>query len=280
MPLQSVLQMLCVINHVLNNGEKLSLSDISILKIEQENLIRDFEIKEIEKLIQNEGESFYDFRHNSMDIEEYMLSIIRKGNVDELSKLFKTIPAIRNGILAQDGLRQAKNILIVTSTLVSRCAIQGGMEIEEALNLSDTYIQKVELLNNIEAITNLTYRLVMDFTQRMGKIQYGNTSSKLVIEVSNYINHHLYESIKVNNLAKKLGRGRSRLSTDFKKTTGENLSSFILRKKIEESKRLLKYSNKSSVNIAFYLGFSSHSHFIKVFKKYTYLTPNEYRQLK
>ena len=37
-------------------------------------------------------------------------------------------------------------------------------------------------------------------------------------------------------------------------------------------------TDKSAAAIAAYLGFSSHGHFCKVFKKYAGLTPNEYRQ--
>ena len=53
---------------------------------------------------------------------------------------------------------------------------------------------------------------------------------------------------------------------------------FILNEKTEEAKRLLRYSDKSASSIAAYLGFSSHGHFCKVFKKYAGMTPNEYRE--
>ncbi|MCR5808997.1 MAG: helix-turn-helix domain-containing protein [Clostridiales bacterium] len=42
--------------------------------------------------------------------------------------------------------------------------------------------------------------------------------------------------------------------------------------------RLLRYSDRSAAAIGAYLGFSSHSHFIRVFKKYEGVTPNEYRE--
>ena len=45
-----------------------------------------------------------------------------------------------------------------------------------------------------------------------------------------------------------------------------------------QAKRLLRYSDKSLTAISNYLGFSSQSHFSKVFKKYTQRTPGEYRE--
>ncbi|MBO4539947.1 MAG: hypothetical protein J5781_06680, partial [Clostridia bacterium] len=49
MPLMSVLQMLCIVNHVLNEGETLSLSDISIVEPEQENLIETLGAEAVER---------------------------------------------------------------------------------------------------------------------------------------------------------------------------------------------------------------------------------------
>ena len=56
------------------------------------------------------------------------------------------------------------------------------------------------------------------------------------------------------------------------------LTDFILRKKSEEAGRLLTYTDKSLTSVSEYLGFSSQSHFARVFKKYMGMTPAEYRR--
>ena len=281
MPLPSILQMLCIVNHVLNDGETLSLSDISIVDSTQQTLVDVLETEAANRTLQyadDAGDKVYP--HNSMDVEAFILDAVRKGNVAELKNFFTNMPAIRGGILAQDAVRQTKITFIVAATLVSRSAIYGGMDPEEALSLSDVYIQKCELLKDVESITNLNYRLVMDYAERMERLRYGEHPTRLVIEVNNYIRQHLSEPITVAALAKHLCKGRSRLSTDFKNETGINLSDFILRQKIDEGKRLLRYTDKPAIEIALYLGFSSQSHFSRTFKNYTGLTPNEYRHTK
>ncbi len=68
------------------------------------------------------------------------------------------------------------------------------------------------------------------------------------------------------------------LSRRFKEETGETLTDFILKEKTEEAKRLLRYSDKPLTAIGAYLGFSSASHFSRVFKAYVGTTPREYRE--
>ncbi|MBD5449507.1 MAG: helix-turn-helix transcriptional regulator [Lachnospiraceae bacterium] len=78
-------------------------------------------------------------------------------------------------------------------------------------------------------------------------------------------------------IAKHLYLSRPYLSAKFKAETGLSLTDFILKEKTEEAKRLLCYSDKSLLNIGNYLGFSSQSHFSRVFKKYSGYSPSEYR---
>ena len=151
------------------------------------------------------------------------------------------------------------------------------MEINDALILSDSYIQKCELLNNIDDINNLQFSMIIDYTERVARIRHSSSQSQLAIDVTNYILHHLSEPIKTEDIANKLYLSRSRLSTKFKQETGETLKDYILKEKCKEGERLLKYSDKSILSIAYYLGFSSPAHFSRVVKKYIGVTPKEYK---
>ena len=77
-------------------------------------------------------------------------------------------------------------------------------------------------------------------------------------------------------IAGALYMSRPSLSKKFKEDPGENIADFILKEKTEEAKRLLRYSDKSLTAIGSYLGFSSASHFSRVFKTYVGSTPSEY----
>lgn len=275
MPLESILQILCIVNYIIN-GEKLEVKDIAIYENEQNVLKHLWELRHSE---QNFADDNLQFRgHNTYNQEQQILRLVRKGDIPSLTKWMASAPAIRGGALASEQLRQIKNTFIVTATLASRAAIQGGLSVDEAFSLSDAYIQKCELLQTMDQITNLQYHMVLEFTERVNRIRHGTEPTELAIAVSNYIRQHLSESIRVEDIAKALFLSRPYLSAKFKKETGETLTDFIWKEKTEEAKRLLRHSDKSFSSIGAYLGFSSPGHFSQVFKKYTGKTPSEYRE--
>lgn len=276
MPLNSILQILCTINHIMN-GEKLGLGDIIIYDSEQQDLKIKLEKERARSDFNSDLETIPE-QHNTLALEQTIVNFVRRGDTSALKEWIADAPAVSGGILASDQIRQIKNTFIVTATLISRAAIRGGMDIDDALSLSDAYIQKCEVLNNIERITNLQYHMVFDYVERVEKLRYGKQPSKLVQEVAKYVQHHLSEPISTQNIAKALFLSRSRLSVKFKKETNENLIDFILKEKTEEAQRLLRYTDKPVSAISAYLAFSSQSHFSRVFKKYAGCLPNEYRK--
>ena len=269
MSIESILQILCTINYVLNN-EKKSLKDITIHDALQDKLIS----KQNNEMI----ETTSDFNiHNSYDQEQAIMSIVSKGDVAALKSWLEFAPAISEGTLAKEQLRQHKNIFIVSATLVSRAAIRGGMDVNDAFSISDFYIQRCELLYSLNDITNLQYRMILDYTERVSRLRINQNNSKLLIDVANYIYHHISEPIKTEDIANSLYLSRPYLSKKFKEETNENIAEYIIKEKINEAKRLLRYSNKTLTQISSYLGFSSPSHFSRVFKKHTNLSPSEYK---
>lgn len=278
LPLDSVMQILCTINHVLN-GEKLGLDDIAIYEAEQEGLKEALEQQRVRHAFERSspnltvGQNAY----GTLSLENLLTGMVRRGDSEALKKWIANAPAVRGGVLAADQLRQMKNTFIVTVTLITRAAIQGGLDAEEAFALSDGFIQNCELLTAPDQVTNLQYRMVLEFTERVEQVRMGGQPSRLALQVANYVRRHLSESISVEDMARALYISRPHLSAKFRQDTGETLTDFILKEKTEEAKRLLRYTNKTSAAIGAYLGFSSQGYFSRVFKKYVGCTPGEWR---
>lgn len=274
MPLESLLMVLCMISHILN-GTKTELKEITIHESEQKEIKTATEKQRTEAVYDAVNENY---PHNTLQLEETMTAMVEAGDPEALEELFSHVPSVRGGIIAGDQVRQLKNTFVVSATLVSRAAIRGGLDAETALSLSDAYIRRMELLASQEKITGLQYQMILEFAEQTEKIRHGQNPSPLALKVTNYIRQHLSEEITASMIADAFYLSRTWFSARFRKETGMTVTEFIRREKTDEAKRLLRYSDKSSSAISAYLGFSSHSYFIKVFRDCTGCTPNEYRR--
>lgn len=276
MPLESILQILCTIHYVIT-GEKIGLDELSIIDSAQEELSKEIVATQTETLIGSDCILEEDI-HNTYQIEQQLLDMVRRGDTVRLKEWISNAPAVRPGKVAADMLRQLKNTFIISTTLVSRAAIRGGMDLDDALKLSDSYIQKCERFSSFEQITNLQYHMVMQYTQAVEELRYNRNQSELVKNVASYVRHHLSDAIKTDDIAEALFISRSHLSTRFKNETGMNLTEYIHYIKISEAKHLLAHTDKNLLIISNYLGYSSQSHFSRMFKKMVGMSPVEYRE--
>lgn len=104
-----------------------------------------------------------------------------------------------------------------------------------------------------------------------------DSRKRTIAQVENFIKNNLHRSLSLNEIANAVNYNRTYLSRLFVKTTGENLSQYILRLKMEKAEHYLTHSNESIQSIAEKLGFDTSQYFSMVFKKYTGLSPRDFR---
>ena len=231
--------------------------------------------------------TFYDARdleilHGTYQYEQQMLEYIKEGKSLELRKFlleYTNNNEFNEGKVADNDLRQSKNIFIALVAMIGKnAAIPGGMPIEQAYYLIDTYTQQCEILEKIEDVYNLQFNMVMDFVARVEKYHYTNDLSPIIKDCANYIIFHLNERLYPSDVIEYSNKSKSYLCPKFKKETGYEIGAYITKCKIDEAKSLLKYTNKTISEISNYLSFSSQPYFQNVFKKITGKTPKEFRE--
>ena len=256
-----------VLNHEIIDVEKYYKKEISALKNEVGRAYSDAIID------RKENENY----HNTYFFEQEYYGYVERGDVGGLTEFTKIIPSLSEGSMASDNIRHRKNIFITAITLATRHAITGGLDVETAYQLSDSYIQEMEKMSDSAAITMLLDYAVFDYTRRVSDAKMPNDMSEEIFKCIQYISNHVNQNISVEQLAEMLHIDRSTLSKKFKRELGFNISSFIMRRKLEEAKSLLRYTDKSVSEISAYLCFSSQAYFQNVFKKKYGVTPREFR---
>lgn len=181
------------------------------------------------------------------------------------------------GVLSRNELTNIKYHFVITTAMVTRLCAQKGMELEQAYRMSDFYIQRLDDVHTVQGVRNLHDEMALDFAEKMRRIRRSNVGSRQIRQCKEYIYAHIKERITIEELAEELGVSAGYLSRMFKKETGDSISSYIRRQKIEMAKNMLRYSDYSLVEIANRLSFSSQSHFIQQFRELTGMTPKKYR---
>lgn len=100
-----------------------------------------------------------------------------------------------------------------------------------------------------------------------------------VVKVIDYIHSHIYEDISLDELADVSCLSKGYVIGLFKEKVGMPPQQYINRLKIEKAQLMLLTDNTQVKNIAYELGFSDHSYFIRLFKKITGFTPQRYRDV-
>lgn len=99
-----------------------------------------------------------------------------------------------------------------------------------------------------------------------------------VLLIQDYIREHYSEKITLEFAASYVFMSPAHFSKLFKRNTGKNFVDYLGEFRIEKAKRLLLESSLLIYQISEQTGYTSFNYFTKVFKKYTGVTPEEYRQ--
>ena len=93
-----------------------------------------------------------------------------------------------------------------------------------------------------------------------------------------YIEDNIGQPIGLQELADSAAMSRFHFSRSFKRTTGHTPIRFILIRRTEAAKLLLRNPDAQAAHIAYKCGFASASHFCTSFKAVTGMTTCQYRR--
>jgi len=103
-----------------------------------------------------------------------------------------------------------------------------------------------------------------------------NTMPAYIIGTMQYIDSHLDEPLRLSVLAKHFHISEGYLSAQFKHHTGLTLRSYLLDRKINVAKQLLR-EGADVTDACYRAGFNDYANFIRSFKKATGVSPGKFR---
>lgn len=105
-----------------------------------------------------------------------------------------------------------------------------------------------------------------------------NHGDEIVLNAQKYMEDNFSKTILIEELAQSFSISSRHFKRRFKSATGETPLNYLQKLRIDSAKNMLEEKSKSIDEITYSIGYENSSTFRKLFKKYTGISPREYRQ--
>jgi len=208
--------------------------------------------------------------------KEKLLTLkVKERNIQESRRVLNELLGY---VLFEGGsnISMIRSRAIELCSVLSRAAMEGGANPEVALKISNNFLQEMNSSRNQEDLCLQLQKTVEFFIESMF-IQTPAKNSEVVKSAIQYITQNYNTPLTLEETANHVHLNPSYFSTLFKQSCGSSFKEYLNYIRIEESKNLLTNTSYSIIDIAIAVGFENQSYFTKVFKKFTGLTPKQYR---
>lgn len=104
----------------------------------------------------------------------------------------------------------------------------------------------------------------------------GETSAR-VAKVKHYVRKHYAEPITIDTLAREVNLAPTYLCLLFREEVGQTLNAYLTSVRMEQARLLLADETLKLYDVSLAVGYPNASYFTRQFRKYTGMTPTEYR---
>jgi len=140
----------------------------------------------------------------------------------------------------------------------------------------NTKVVSKKKLNSLTNLLNIFANHLSVVSNQIA-VREANAESPAMIKAKQYIQDHYTEELKLSQVAAAVFMSTFYFCKTFKQKVGMNFTEFVSRTRIEKAKNLLLNPNLRVSEIAFEVGFQSLTHFNRIFKHVTRLSPTKFR---
>jgi len=149
-------------------------------------------------------------------------------------------------------------------------------QVYQLMNLINLEKQEPQQYSSEYCRSLLNMMLIILFRNKRQKMK--QTQKNQITDIISYINANYMNELSINEIAGQFYISPFYLCREFKKYTNSTIVQYINKTRIINAQRLLCSSNDNITNISMNTGFSSISHFGRVFKDVTGFTPTSWRK--
>ncbi|MCU6711318.1 helix-turn-helix domain-containing protein [Paenibacillus sp. J5C_2022] len=178
--------------------------------------------------------------------------------------------------LSPDLIRQLSYELIMKSLQMISFI---GIDPEETIASLGNLHQRISACDNWHDIERIVMSVLEQIAVKIADKRSSRGKNKTVDSILSYIQEHYYESeLSLDQLAKQFQLTPPYISKLFKEHTERNFIDYLIEIRIAASKQFLLDKSMKVNDVAEAVGYTNTRSFLRAFKKYTGLTPTEFRE--
>jgi YesN/AraC family two-component response regulator len=210
--------------------------------------------------------------------ENAYLAAIAKGNIEDAMKALVNFRGFAGEErIPEDRFRNRKNYLVVLNTLMRKAAEQGHVHPVHIDAVSSEFSRQIESLAAISQTTSFVHKMLRSYCELVNSYSTSGYSP-VVRDVIDIIEYHIQEPLSLKYLANHFNINLSYLSTLFKRQTGETITGFINKRRLQLACVLLQNSALHIQEVAEQCGFLDINYFNRLFKRHYSQTPRDFRR--
>jgi len=121
------------------------------------------------------------------------------------------------------------------------------------------------------------HKLIMKISERLVKEKQAHAKSDATDRIKDYIDRNIYEHLNIEIISRKIGLSTSQINRVFREAFETTPYEYILNRKIDTAKLLLRNTTLTVKEIAYKLNFADEHYFSNVFYKRTGVRPGKYQ---
>lgn len=224
-----------------------------------------------------ESSEYMELLKRRFEYENLLINAVSHGATE---KAVEIISKVKKGDIPQlyaDPLRSYKNHNIILNSLLRKSVELSGVNPLQIRETTLRFAKEIEDLTSADDAITLQNKIVEEYCNLVNQFSM-KKHSNLIHSVITRINLDIASDLTLNAQAKLLNINPSYLSSLFKKETGQTLTTYVNRKRIDHACGLLRNTSLQVQTIAQQCGIFDVNYFTKMFKRYTGMTPKEYRE--
>lgn len=197
-----------------------------------------------------------------------------KGWKQALEQIFTELKV---GLFSTDEIR---NLMNYFAYYLHREMMELSTELQESLQIALPKLNDAtQHFDTIEELYAECFHLLEEVSQQMAGIREVRSTHAIMSQIRTYVETHYADpELSLTSLSEQFQLHASQISRAFKEEFGEKFVDYLVKIRMEQAQHLLQSSRYSVQDIGIKVGYTNAISFIRAFKKYTGVTPGDYRK--